>query len=302
MNDTNTMATSVEPATQKSRPPIGMILLCLYLIYSIYTELSTIGSAVMIFGPIAFEGLVPTAYRLIAAAADATVLFAIIKRKSWTLKVALSWFGFLTLQAIVHFILSDLYKAQLPALYSRMSKVQNAFPDEFSVTLALFFVFVLTAIVQGTILWYLYSRRSYFNLQQSGNVASIDLHQFARLEPVLVKRALAAFLDYALFMGIVSILFYFGYVSFLFVLVFWFVYFVAIESILGYTLFKGLFDLRIVRDNRNDFPLMVALKRHLCDPLDFFLFGGVAILVSKLRPDHKRLGDLFAHSTVQMEK
>jgi uncharacterized RDD family membrane protein YckC len=81
----------------------------------------------------------------------------------------------------------------------------------------------------------------------------------------------------------------------------WLIYFPFIESRLGYTLGKGLFDIKVVRERKSDSPFFVSLKRHLLDPVDFFFFGFVAVLLVKFTMKHKRLGEFWAHSLVVKE-
>jgi len=84
--------------------------------------------------------------------------------------------------------------------------------------------------------------------------------------------------------------------------VLWFIYFPVVEGIFGYTLFKGLFDLKVVPDRRRDSHFAVSLKRHLLDPVDFAFFGLVGIILVKSRDDHKRLGDMVAYSHVALDR
>ena len=84
-------------------------------------------------------------------------------------------------------------------------------------------------------------------------------------------------------------------------IVLWIIYFPVFESTLGYTLGKGLVDLKLVCQRKTDFPFFVALKRHMLDPIDLFPLGLVAILLVKNTKEHKRLGDMWAHSVVIKE-
>jgi len=143
----------------------------------------------------------------------------------------------------------------------------------------------------------------------------MDYQDYVKYEPFLARRACAATLDYLLYVAI-----FYGYVHFfgkeneqgmieakgihhvLAVMFLWILYFPVVEGAFGFTLIKGLFDLKIVPERRKDFRIAVAFKRHLLDPIDFFLFGLVAIVLVKTRDDHKRLGDMFAHSRVVPDK
>ena len=139
----------------------------------------------------------------------------------------------------------------------------------------------------------------------------MDYQEYVKYESLLARRVSTAVLDYLLYGGI-----FIGYVYFfgsqneqgvieakgiqhlLGVMCLWLLYFPTMEGLFGFTLFKGIFDLKIVQDRRKHFRFAVAFKRHLLDPIDFFIFGIVAIILAKTRDDHKRLGDLLAHSRV----
>ena len=143
----------------------------------------------------------------------------------------------------------------------------------------------------------------------------MDYQEYVNYEPLLAKRVSAAALDYIFYFAL-----FFGYVYFFGqrneqgmleakgiqhvfgVICLWILYFPGMEGMFGFTPFKGLFDLKIQAERRNDARFSVALKRHLLDPVDFFLFGVVAIVLVKTRQDHKRLGDMFAHSRVVLDK
>jgi uncharacterized RDD family membrane protein YckC len=143
----------------------------------------------------------------------------------------------------------------------------------------------------------------------------MDYQEYVAYEPILSRRATAAFLDYATYFFLLFGLFYtFGHMNSegqmeikglwgLFSPFFiWFLYFPLMEAMFGYTLFKGLFDLKVVCERRMDFPLKVTLLRHLVDFIDFAFFGIVAFILVRVRDDHKRLGDMLAHSHVALDK
>ncbi len=139
--------------------------------------------------------------------------------------------------------------------------------------------------------------------------------EYVAYEPILARRVAAASLDYILFFAIVFAYIWLvgapnetgqieakGFRHLFVIFLIWFIYFPVMESMFGYTAFKGLFDLRVVQERRKDFPLWVTFKRHILDFVDFFMFGLVAILLVKMTEEHKRLGDRFAHTHVVHEK
>jgi len=291
---------SEQPIQKKERPPVGIIVLSLFLIYSTYTQLASIEITFIIFGPFVIEGVGAIIFKLVTAAASLGILYGIIKRKGWTVKAALIWYGFSSLHVLSHVTLSILYQNNLPEAYSRVPDLPVVFNNEPAVLASIIAVSVISLVINGTVCWYLYSERGYFAVDGISRVDSIDFHQLATLDAILVKRALAAALDYVFYVAITAVFIYLGVGWFLAVAGLWIIYFPGLEGILGYTLFKGLFDLKLVKENRKDARFFVAFQRHLLDPIDFAFFGSVALLVAKIRPDHKRLGDMFADTHIEL--
>jgi uncharacterized RDD family membrane protein YckC len=65
----------------------------------------------------------------------------------------------------------------------------------------------------------------------------------------------------------------------------WFVYFIIVEAEFGQTVGHVLFDLKVVRLDGQPLNLSNSLKRHLVDPIDFFLFGIPAIIAASSNKD-----------------
>ncbi len=145
------------------------------------------------------------------------------------------------------------------------------------------------------------------------------LDTYVAYDPVLARRCYAALVDYFVYFMLTVIYCYFfanvkewGFSNGQFRMSFdgifwpsviiWFLYFPLLESILGYTLGKGLFDLKVIRERKDDFPFKVSLVRHFVDFIDFFLFGAPAIALVKFTKQHKRLGDILARSRVVLDK
>ena len=143
----------------------------------------------------------------------------------------------------------------------------------------------------------------------------MDYEEYVRYEPLLARRASAAMLDYVLYFAMC-----FGYLHLageetspgvyeangphhmLLLWLLWFLYFPVMEGVFGYTLCKGLFDLKLVPERKKDSRFAVAFKRHLLDCVDFAFFGAVGVILVKTRDDHKRLGDMVAYSKIVLDK
>jgi len=82
----------------------------------------------------------------------------------------------------------------------------------------------------------------------------------------------------------------------------WFIYFVVIEAINGATLGHQGLDLKVLTVDRNEIEFTQALKRHLLDPIDIFIYGIPAIIAIKNSDRHQRLGDMWAKTIVVDKK
>jgi uncharacterized RDD family membrane protein YckC len=126
----------------------------------------------------------------------------------------------------------------------------------------------------------------------------------------LKKRFWASFIDY--FLGfLVTILYieHFGTeeaegkihlsgIAGLPIEIFWFCYFVVIETYCGATLGHQAFNLLVLTENRKAIGFKESLKRHLVDPVDFFIYALPAFITIKNTEKHQRLGDLWAKTIV----
>lgn len=134
-----------------------------------------------------------------------------------------------------------------------------------------------------------------------------------------LRRIAAAIIDYAVY-----ILFWIGYVQFfgevqpdgtvmargfvhLFILfVVWCFYFPFLEGMLGYTLGKGLFGLKVLNRAYREVGLGAAFIRHLFDPVDaligLILLGVFFVSTRKLGKIPRRTGDLVAGTVVVPER
>jgi uncharacterized RDD family membrane protein YckC len=79
---------------------------------------------------------------------------------------------------------------------------------------------------------------------------------------------------------------------------FWFIYFVVVEACFGGTLLHLAFNLKVLTLDRRRIEFMQALKRHLVDPIDFFIWGLPAAIAIKNSDKHQRLGDMWAKTIV----
>jgi uncharacterized RDD family membrane protein YckC len=88
-----------------------------------------------------------------------------------------------------------------------------------------------------------------------------------------------------------------GFATFPIILV-WFLYFVVIETYQGATLGHKAFNLLVLTDKRGKIGFTQAFKRHLVDPVDFFIYAIPAIIAIKNTDKKQRLGDLWAKTIV----
>jgi uncharacterized RDD family membrane protein YckC len=82
------------------------------------------------------------------------------------------------------------------------------------------------------------------------------------------------------------------------IFIFWFIYFVVFETYFGGTIFHLAFNLKVLTLDRRQITFIQSLKRHLIDPIDFFIWGLPAAIAIKNSDKHQRLGDMWAKTVV----
>lgn len=124
------------------------------------------------------------------------------------------------------------------------------------------------------------------------------------------QRAIAFLIDYTTYFTIYFILAKFvlpegkpndisSFFNLFITIALWLLIIVLPESMLGYTLGKGAFDLKVAKLRESDSMFIVSLKRHLFDFVEFCLYFGLVsfIMIIKTK-DHQRIGDMVARSIV----
>jgi uncharacterized RDD family membrane protein YckC len=137
------------------------------------------------------------------------------------------------------------------------------------------------------------------------------VEQTESIDKLLARRCYAAIVDYALFFAVFYIdlrlfgeyqpdgsLMVHGSGHLFAMLCVWMLFFPSMESKFGFTLGKGLFDLKVEYQDKKAFRFPSSLKRHLLDIIDFQFFGLIAILMVKFTHEHKRMGDRWGDTTV----
>jgi len=82
------------------------------------------------------------------------------------------------------------------------------------------------------------------------------------------------------------------------IFIFWFLYFVVIETFYSATLGHQALYLKVVTVDRKVIGFSQALKRRLLDPIDIIIYGIPAIITIKNTDKHQRLGDLWAKTII----
>ena len=143
--------------------------------------------------------------------------------------------------------------------------------------------------------------------------------RYLSMDPILTRRCWAALLDYFVFCAAFMVYTYgvgnlveifFGLQSFNFknnaspltLILLWVIYFPVPEGMFDATLGKAAFDLKVVYEVNNSSHFVSSLKRHIVDIIDFQFFGLIGILMVKLSPEHKRVGDYWGHTTVIIQQ
>ena len=82
------------------------------------------------------------------------------------------------------------------------------------------------------------------------------------------------------------------------IFIFWFLYFVVIETFYSATLGHQALYLKVVTVDRKVIGFSQALKRRLLDPIDIMIYGIPAIITIKNTDKYQRLGDLWAKTII----
>ena len=82
------------------------------------------------------------------------------------------------------------------------------------------------------------------------------------------------------------------------IFIFWFLYFVVIETFYSATLGHQALYLKVVTIDRKVIGFSQALKRRLLDPIDIMIYGIPAIITIKNTDKYQRLGDLWAKTII----
>jgi len=80
--------------------------------------------------------------------------------------------------------------------------------------------------------------------------------------------------------------------------VYWFLYFVGLESIFGATPGHKLLKLEVVSLENRKIHWIQALKRHLLDIVDYYLFCVPSLIAIYNSEKHQRIGDMWAGTLV----
>jgi uncharacterized RDD family membrane protein YckC len=141
-------------------------------------------------------------------------------------------------------------------------------------------------------------------------ITALDLTKDFKYKTNLKKRIFATILDYIIFLiPTYMFIMFFGQdnneggktVSGLLALpipIFWFIYFVVVESLYGATLGHQGLSLKVLSTNRKKTDWTQNLKRRLIDPIDILMWGIPAIISISNTDKHQRLGDLWANTIV----
>lgn len=83
---------------------------------------------------------------------------------------------------------------------------------------------------------------------------------------------------------------------------FWLLYVVVIEGLFNATIGHFILGLKVVKTDGERIDFITSLKRHLADPIDFFFFGVVGIILIKNTALNQRFGDIWAKTIVITDK
>ena len=129
-------------------------------------------------------------------------------------------------------------------------------------------------------------------------------------KPYLKLRSIATLIDYGIFFGVIWVYIRSfgiekedgstelnGLPAFI-VPIFWFLYFVGLETINQATPGHDICKLKVYKPEGYKITLSDAFKRRICDPFDILFYGIPAFICISKTEKHQRIGDLLANTVV----
>jgi uncharacterized RDD family membrane protein YckC len=143
---------------------------------------------------------------------------------------------------------------------------------------------------------------------QIGELPIVDF--IPKRKSYVIRRVIACLIDYTIFLIILCALAMFvlpevtlnspsNFLNISVIAILWILVLVFPEAKFGYTIGKGVVNLRVAKLRESDSMFKVALKRHVLDFIEFPMWFGLISFIMIINSDrHQRIGDMFAHSIV----
>jgi hypothetical protein len=151
--------------------PVGMIFLCIYLIFEIGSTFLSSILRPLIIGPFEVPQPISSAVQFISLVLLGMQLFGTLRRKTWTFALILGWCVYRIILGVVSFVLSCLDIDRAATLLVKMVGPSMQLRGDWQVYLLLSVVFLSALTINTIIGWYTVSNRRYFTPQIAGESA-----------------------------------------------------------------------------------------------------------------------------------
>ena len=154
---------SIDNPETKKKYPVGMIILMVYLGYSLIMRIISIGSPILLFGPFLLPHVLVVLYYSISVVIIGFCLWSVFKKKVWGRKLITFWYGFGIIYVLMHSIVSLYYKDEFLDIYKKIFgglnlQVSNTMLIISGLILPLAFVIIINAFI----IWYVNKKKDYF--------------------------------------------------------------------------------------------------------------------------------------------
>ena len=162
MEPTSNLSTDDDPELPAIvKFPAGIIILCIYLGYSILAKLWGIHVSFMMVGPYVLGKLAVVGYGFLSAGGLSIGFFGVLKRRRWARMFLIGWFGFWLFYSVFDFLLTFVYRSEIVELYGRVLP-QEDHATEFTVMLGKLMITAIIVIINSIVCWYLSSKKEFF--------------------------------------------------------------------------------------------------------------------------------------------
>lgn len=147
----------------KNKLPAGMIILMVYMGYSLVTRSIAMGYPILLFGPFLVPQVLVVIYYLVSVVIIGFCLWGVYKRKMWGLKAIIYWYGFGMIYVFINTVVSLYFRYEFIDIYKQIFsgsgfKVSGTMIIISGLVIPLILVFAVNTLI----IWYVNKKKDYF--------------------------------------------------------------------------------------------------------------------------------------------